>query len=394
MPGYVSYPIESNPSVLLTQAYNYIKSRAPVWQEHDGNLDVWILQALATMASDLRVLATDVPDRIFRYYGDTILGVHPQAATSAQVRTTWTAIDLNGHLIPAGTHVGIRDGAGRIQDFQTVNDITIIPGLSETGEGEVVLIAVEPGSAASNLGVTGDTAELIDSRDFVDTVTLFETTAGGVDAETVDEYTDRLVEFMQNLSTRPVLPDDFARAARGFPGVFRAVAIDGYNPDNDSFGNERMITVVGVDQFGLDLPDQVKDDLDDYLQAQREINFIVNVMDPARTIINVDFTGKSLPGFNAAEVEATAEAAITSYLSPMNWGLDPTIASGSAAKTWVETVVARYNKVMQVLENVEGMAYIDFLTINRSTDAPGMTDVTLDQPAALTGPGTISGSVS
>lgn len=394
MPGYVSYPIESNPTVLLQQAYNYIKSRAPVWQEHDGNLDVWMLQAFAAMASDLRVLATDVPDRIFRYLGDTILGVHPNAATNAQVRTTWTAIDIVGHLIPAGTHVGIRDGAGRLQDFQTVNDITILPGLFETGDGEVVLIAVEPGSAASNLGATGDEAEVIDPLDFVESVILFETTSGGSDAETVDEYTDRLVEFMQNLSTRPILPDDFARAARGFPGVFRAVALDGYNPANDSFGNERTISIAGVDQFGLDLPQQVKDDLDDYLQAQREINFIVNVIDAARTTINVAFVGTSLPGFSAAEVEAAAEAAATSYLSPMNWGLDPTIASGSNVDTWVETVVVRYNKVMQVLENVEGMAYISTLSINRSTDPPGTADVTLDQPAALTEPGTITGSVS
>jgi hypothetical protein len=391
--GYISYPIDSNPFALLQQAYNYIKSRAPQWQEHDGNLDTWILQAVSTQASDLRILATDVPDRIFRYYGDTVLGLHPVDALPAIVTSQWKAIDLKGHLIPAGTGVIIRDGGGEPQGFHTINDYTILPGLSETGVEEVVLLADIPGVAASGIGGADELAELVSPLDWIDQVILADSTSGGVDPETVQQYNDRLADFMRNLSTRPILAEDYARMAKNFPGVYRAVAIDGYDPTNDSFFNEKMITVVGVDQFGIDLPDQIRQDLDDYLEAQREVNFVVWVIDPSRTTINVDFSAVAFRNFNSQEVEAAAEAAVTEYLSPMNWGKDPLITTGGAGKTWVETTWLRYNKLIQVIENVDGVAYVSDMRINRVEDPPNKLDIALDQPAALTEPGTITGSV-
>jgi hypothetical protein len=388
--GYVSYPIASNPFTLLVQAYQYIQERSPAWQPHDGNLDTWILQATATQASDLRELATDVPDTIFRFFGSTILGIPPQDALPAIVQSTWTAIDADGHLIPAGTLVAIRDNSGTPRGFATLNDITILPGLENTNEGEVTLVATEPGLASEGIGGVDVEADLVDPFDFVESVVLTGLTTGAADAESVTDYTDRLSEFMRGLSTRPILPDDYARAAMGFPGVYRAVAIDGYDPANDSYFNTRMITVVGVDRFGLNLPTMVKEDLDTYMQSQREVNFVVHVIDPSRTTINAEFTAVALPNANAQLVESSAVAAVTTYLAPANWGIDPTVGD---VRTWVESPWVRYNKILQVIENTPGIDYVDTLFINRAEDAPGVADVFLDLPAALTEPGLIEGTV-
>jgi hypothetical protein len=296
-------------------------------------------------------------------------------------------------VIPAGTLVGIRDNAGTLIAFRTVNDISILPGLSETQVGEVILVAVELGAGGSGLGNSQVEAELIDPLDFVDAVIMESATVGGVDAETVDEYNDRLALYMQNLSTRPILPEDYARLARNFPGVYRAVAIDGYDPTTNTFFNERTMTVVGVDQFGLDLPDQLRQDLDDFLQSMREINFIVNVIDASRTLISVSYEAVKLPGFSAQELAADVDAALINYLSPQNWGIDPTVGSSGASKTWIESPWVYYNKIIQVIENVQGIAFTRNVLIARQSDPLGTADVAIDLPAALTGPGDIGGLV-
>src|SRR5881628_1699842 len=93
--AYISFPIEATPDEILDAAYDYIKTRAPEWRENDGNLDTWILQSMALEAADLRELALDVPDTIFRYYGE-LVGIPPIDSTAATVNSTWTMIDNLG----------------------------------------------------------------------------------------------------------------------------------------------------------------------------------------------------------------------------------------------------------------------------------------------------------
>jgi hypothetical protein len=391
---YISYPIDTNSAVLYQQMVDYIKLRSPQWVDADGNLDTWILQIISTAAADLRTLATTVPDTIFRYFGGTVLGIPPNPAVPALVHSTWSAIDNLGHLIPAGTTVGIRDGGGSLRGFKTTNDNSILPGLSATDIGQVLLEAIEPGSPSSNIGANGVFAELVDPLAFVQTVELIESTVGGVDAETITEYTNRLSEYMRSLSTRPILPEDYARLAMNQPGVYRAVALDGYNPNDDTYFNDRMVTISAVDNFGLDLPDETKDDLDNLMQSMREVNFEIFIIDASRTSIDVNFTGVALPNFSTAAVESDAVAAITSYLSPANWGKDPAILTSSGSKTWVDMPFVYYNEVLSILSNVTGMARITDMTMNRSGDAPARNNVALDLPAALTVPGNIDGNVT
>lgn len=390
--AYIRFPIESNPEVLMQESYAYIKSRSPVWMEHDGNLDTWIIQVLATQASELRILATDTPDTIFRYFGNTVLGLPPNSAASARVTSTWSAIDIDGHLIPAGTVVAIRDNAGIDRGFQTLRDISILPGLSQTDEGEVEMIAMIPGTASSNIGGEDVEAELIDSLGFIESVVLASTSSGGVDAEGVDEYTDRLSEYMKGLSTRPILAEDYQRVAMGQPGVYRAVAIDGYDPSNDTYFNDKFVTIAVVDQFGQDLTDDFKNDLDTFLQSQREVNFIVNVIDPSRTQIDVNFEVVVLSNYSTSLTESTAIANIVGYLSPATWGIPKNVTGAGVQRAWEETEFVYYNEIMRVLANTLGVDHVRSLTINRSGDPPGTVDIALDLPAALTEPGIVDGT--
>lgn len=556
MSGYISYPIESDRDALLDDMYSYIKDRVAGWVENDGSLDTWLLQISATQAADLLSVATDIPDTIFRYMGRYLIGYPDVVATQAIVSTTWTMVDTAGYTIPAGTQVGVYNALNELVPFAVVATVVVPPGSTATAAGGVSLVAIEPGAAASGLGGVGAAMELIDPLAFVASVVMTGATLGGQDAETDDEYRNRLVRYLRRLSTRPIIPVDFSDMAREVNGVARAVAIDGYNPfhnlltlnqaslETDTTGwvavtnttitrdntrassgaaslrlrsvaagnmsagttpanqiavgpgeqlvasaefrrattarnvyvaiqwytaasafisesagsqvtedagglwsqasvvavapttaafavvvvyvvgtgaaledhnvdkillrrgtdplwsaggtvapnNERMIAVAGLDANGNNLASPVKAAVDTLLQSNREINFIVNVIDPVRNTINVTFSIAVIPGYLAADVVASAVAAVTDYLSPVNWGQDPRY-SGTSDDTWIDTTILYYNDLIQVISNVQGVDRV--VTLTYALDPVTLASpasITLPGPAAVTVPGAIIGS--
>jgi uncharacterized phage protein gp47/JayE len=386
--AYIKIPLETNQSALSQEMFDYIVSQAPGWAPQDGNLDTWIIRAVAQVASDNRNVASDIQDDIFRYFGSSLMGIQPLDATSAIGYTTWNLTDSLGHTIPAGTTVGISDLNGNLQAFQVVSDVVVPNGSTATGSGAVVIRAVMPGANANNLGINGTPMQLIDVFSWVSDngVVLTGPTVGGQEAETDSAYLNRLVTRLQRLSQRPILPADFsAMALDADPAVFRAVAIDGYNPADSSYNNQRMIAVASMDANGAASAAPIKANIDSYLQANREINFIVNVIDPKTTTINVVTTVAAVTGYTLADVQASVVSTIQGYLDPKLWGQDPTLSQAGASQTWVDSPTVYYNEMVTIISNVTGVSRVVSLTINGGT-----ADVTMATPAALPHAGTIT----
>ena len=391
--GYISYPISSEPTDILNEAYTYLKSKAPSWVENDGNLDVWILQVAASQASDLNTIAADVSDTIFKWFGANLMGVPPLDATGSVVGSTWTVQDTAGYTIPAGTMVAVTDAVGASHGFQTISDVIIPAGSSATSAGFVSLYSTETGAITAGLGGSGYVATLVDTLAFVTSVTLTGPSTGGQDAELSSVYNDRLARKLQRLSQRPVLASDFSLAALDVTGVQRTVALDGYNPTAGTMNNERYVGIAGVDAAGVPLSAGVKSSLQTYLDGQRETNFVVQVFDPSVSVIDVTFTVQAIVGYTIATVQANAIAAVETYLDPKNWGTDPSITDASAqAETWVETNMLYWSKLMQVIGVAQGVNRVETLTMAIHPAALGTADITLPGHACLTNVGTITGT--
>jgi hypothetical protein len=226
--GYIRFPIETDPETLVQEFYAYVQSFYPNYNPNDANLDVIIARFFAFKAGEIRDLASDVQDDIFRFYGATMIALPPFDAVQATGNTTWTVKDTAGYTIPVGTAVALTTTDGTSVPFITTTDVTIPPGSTATAAGAVLIQAIVAGSQANNL--TG-TVQLIDTKDFVTSVAIVGSTSGGVDAEIDSDYLSRLTRHLQRLSTRPILPNDFAMAAFDASAeVDRAVALDGYNP--------------------------------------------------------------------------------------------------------------------------------------------------------------------
>lgn len=551
--AYIRFPIETNPEILVQDVYSYIQTFAPQWKPADGNLDVWIIRALAAKAAENRDLASDVQDDIFRYFGAVLMGIPPVDAVAAIGSTTWTMIDTLGHTVPAGTQLAIPDASGTLWPFYTTASFTVAPGASVTGAGAVSIRALNPGASSSAL--TG-AIQLVDVKDFVLSVALVGPTVGGLDAETDADYLTRLVRKLQRLSQRPILPQDFADAAFDASSeVDRAVALDGYNPIhnlltaneasaetdasgwivsgnatiastgvqaadgtksvsmtaiaaadmaiaspvansgagaktvspgdtitglvsiraattvrscraylywytatgvlignslggtaiNDSnsawtnysvtavapattafvkvtayvvapaagevhyidrasirrgtgtdwvpggtveAGNQKMVTVVPVNAAGNPVSSQGKTDIDTFLQANRELNFVVNVMDPRYTAVDVHADIKVLAGYDPVAIDSDATAALNNYLSPANWGRDIT-----QPHSWVETPKVYYNELIALVSSVPGVDRVVDLTVAFGGSTATRADLTISNPAGLTTPGAISVTV-
>jgi uncharacterized phage protein gp47/JayE len=377
---YIGVPVTTDPDALAAAAWAYLQEQIPGLVPNDNSLLGHTIASWAQMLATSRDVASIVPDQIFEYYGSTLQNIVPIAAASSTVQATITAQDNAGYTIPAGTQFGFpRTGSDTVV-FTNLADIVIPPG-STTAMG-VTLTALIPGYGTN--GLTGAMIAVTPLA-FITAVAATTDAAGGVDGETSDAYLGRLVETLQLSTPRPVRASDFAVLAHTIAGVYRALGIDNYNPADGTTDNERMVAISAVDIDGNAVSGTIQANIISYLESLREINFIVNWVDPTYTVINVVYSVHLTSGAVWAAVEADVDAAIRSYLSQATWGGGGTVPPG-----WdPASTTARYLQLAGIIEAVAGVDYVVTLTLNGVAG-----DIPLTGVAPLANYGTISGSAA
>lgn len=388
MSNYIDYPITVDPDTMAQDAIDFLQSKFPGWIPNGGNLDTILIEAIARMGSEGATVASAVPKSIFRYFGANLMRILPIDPSSASSTTTWTMINNQGYTIPAGTNIGVRDTVGNIWPFTTQNDVIVSAGAT-TANG-VSVVAITPGSDSSGLGGASIAVDLIDPLDFVSSVVLEAATTGGTDGETDDEYLNRLVEQLQLMAPRPILPDDFAILAKNIAGVDRALAIDGYDPIAGTFGNARMVAVSALDATGAGVSSPTKTAIQNYLDSLREVNFVVNMIDPSISLIDVSTDVSIVSSFDPLDIQHRILAALELFLDKKNWGLPRT----GDVRSWVNQTKLRYLDLANVVHNVQGVDHINSLTFAVHPNTLATTDITLSGVAPLTMWSSISATVS
>ena len=228
MPEYIDVVVDTDPQDIMDDFITFMQTVVPGWTPSPGQLDVWMMMTIAFAAAESRDVASRVPKSIFRWFGANLVNLPPIDAAPASVASTWTVQDNAGYTIPAGTQVSIAKTGNEVYAFATTSDTVIPPG--STTATNVQLLALEPGADASDIGSPGAAVQLLDPLSFVTGITMTSATAGGADAESDDDYLNRLAAELRLLAPRPILPGDFSVFARQIAGVSRATTIDGYNP--------------------------------------------------------------------------------------------------------------------------------------------------------------------
>lgn len=380
MADFLDIEIETDAQTLADNALDYLSAQWEEWEPNEGNLEVVLIEAISPMAQDAAETAAQVPSSIFRKYGTDLIGVPYKVGLPATANTTWVLSDTSGHLIPGGTQIAIGGYA-----FATDADVVVPEGQSSAVN--VPVTATDEGSDANGLSAPVD---LISALDWVTMITVNGVTGHGADAEDDADYQDRLARELKRMAPRPITADDYAAMAEDTPNVIvgRATAIDGYNPADDTYNNGRYMAVFATAADGTALSSADKTAIQNFLEAYREVNFVVTVNDPTYTTVDVVFDVTAYPNYNKDALNASVVSAVSNFLSPQTWG-QPSDGYGDSPPGWSNETVVRYNKMIGVIEAVPGVNYLNTLTINGTT-----ADVPLNGAAPLPLVGTVSGAVS
>lgn len=368
--GYVDLTLfDRDAQAIFDAALTDALYKLPGWVPLEGNTEVVLLEALALEVSELVFAVNRIPGAVaevlLRLFGLTLdLGV------VATATVTFNLSDLLGHEVPAATRLRLAVGGGETRDLTTTVGLVVPPGSSSgTVAASFVLAGTRPHGQAAGAVLT-----VLDSLAFVDSAVLATTPVNGRDAETSQGFLDRGVSHLSRLVTTLVLPTHFTDAALTYTYVFRATALDNYDPGQAGAVGTHPghVTVAVSGPNGGIVSEANKTLLLAELEAAALVNLAVHPVDPTVTAVAVTTTVKALPGFLAATVQANVTAVLDAFLNPDTW-------------PWSGTV--RYNELIARIDSAAGVDYVASLT------APA-ADVVLAGVAPLADLGTVTVTVT
>lgn len=369
--GYVDFPLPDDPDQLVADAVAGMTARLPGYLPVEGAVEVAVIEEATRLAADSRSLVVTVAAAVVSRMGADLFGVQPIAAQPAQATATFTLSDTAGHTIPAGTRVGYLPAGADPVGLATVIDTTVPAGQS-TAAG-VLLTALLPGAAGNAVRPGPLTA--LDALAWLSSVQATSAGAGGVDAETDLAYRDRLVADIALAARTVVSAADAATYARNTAGVFRCLAVDGYDSQTSTAGVPLTVSVYPVDQAGQPVPPAVAAAVAAALgdPAVRVANLVVRVGQPTYTAVQVAYTVAVQPGAPPADVQLAVSTTVAAYLSPSRWS-----GGGESPPAWHGDSTVRLLDLARLVGNIDGVRYVTSLTLNGGT-----ADVVLPGAAPL-----------
>lgn len=375
MADFVRVEVTTNPSQLADDAIARLQARWPEWTPNDGDLEVVQIETLAPMAADAAETASRVPAAVFREYGTTINGVPYESGQPAVTTVTITLTDTDGHTIPGGSEFEL-DGYAFTVDVDQI----VAPG-DDTATG-VNVSSTTLTSAANDLA--GSVTTPITMPAWVEDIVVDTPTSGGADPEDDVAYQDRLSRDLQLQAKTLVTTRDYELMALDDAAVGRVIALA---------DSTRHVTVVVTGLDGEPVSTAVKDRLVELYAKYRLVNTIVTVADATYTTVNVTYSVKPYSGYDAVDLVARIDARLAEWLSPTEWGLPQSGDPGTALSAYTDAVVRR-NKLIDIIADVEGVDYVDTLTITGSAGTvDGNGNLTMPGSIALPHPGTFTGTV-
>jgi hypothetical protein len=387
--------IEGDAAVINQTIFDRIAERAPGWIARDGDLTVWIVEEFSTVAAEIRNEAMTVPEAVFQTYGTEVLGIPIALAQSAVGTSDWTATTTRGYVIPVGTQISLARTGDELVAFETTEEARIEPD-TDTVTG-VPIRAVNAGEAGN--GLHGE-ADVMDPLAWVDTIEVAVPTHDGADGQTVEQYLTELILLMRLIALRPILPWDFAVLAMRIPGVARAVAMDGFNAPDQTWGHARMITLIVTDENGEPCSNVTMQAVRDYLESLREVNWICWVVAPEREVIDVAMTVTAFSEQDPLVVELAVTEALHDELLPANFRLGtagpgvhagevipppPPYGPGGPTRQTI-----RLNDLVALADRQRGVDFVNYASVTINGQA---ADYTMPGPTYLPYPGTITVTV-
>jgi hypothetical protein len=193
------------------------------------------------------------------------------------------------------------------------------------------------------------------------------------------------VETLALLSPEPILAPDFGVMARTVAGVYRACAVDELKPGPpydvaaEATGQEKCVTVAVTDTAGADPGGTIRGNVQTFLRGLREQNFLAFAVAATYAEIDVVANITAWPGWDTTDVQTRVNAALTTALSPSQWGTDST---GNPTH-WLNSSVLRLTDLAKTIMNVQGVRNITSLTFGLHGGALAGTNLDMSPTSAV-----------
>lgn len=128
-----------------------------------------------------------------------------------------------------------------------------------------------------------------------------------------------------------------------------------------STGNARTVAIAAIDEAGTPIPGAVRNELVAYLEAMREVNFVVLPMEPDIRSVTVAATITVLPGFDPDQIQADVKAAVELAFSPAQFGMT------NDEREWRLFTKLRMTEIAETINRVNGVDFISALTLDGGT---------------------------
>jgi hypothetical protein len=221
--AFAELPVETDPDAVTARLLDAIKTRIPDWTAAEGDPITVLAEEIGRETANLRALARDAAAVAVAGFGTSVHGVPEIAARTAtmSVRLTLTG---PGASVPAGFTVVGRTTASLDVAFNLAAGATG----DAAGIADVTMTAAQPGAASNGVPVGPLTP--ITATSTVVSAAALAPSSGGLDAESLGAYLDRLTAHLSILRPGGVRADDLAVLARTVPGVHRALGVDLLDP--------------------------------------------------------------------------------------------------------------------------------------------------------------------
>lgn len=452
--GYIELPVTTDPNAMVQAALATIAANLPGWVPQEGHLEVLLLEQFAQMASEAALVAAQVPLAIFQYYGSLIgitpiEGVAAQATTTwtmvnnagytvpagtlvayqtlGNVQVQFSTVQAftvptgsttaTGVLIEATVVGAANNGIATSVPVVPVNQLAFVSSVTPTSATSG---GADPESLSTYLNRLSAQLQLLTPRPILpqDFAAMAANVAGVYRAMAINQLNPgRTITGTITLASSTALVDtagsftvnDVGKSVTG-TDIPSSTTISAYVSATqvtmshsatgsltegtvtlgDLTGVERCVTVAAVDIDGDALSSGVEASLQSYLEAQREVDFLVFVIGPTYNEIDVTWSGVAQTGANVSTVQAAGNAALASYLSPANWGIESVDLAGTltAGSDIVTGVVVPSNAQGNPAYEIEPGQPISGYGVPANTTVQSVNSdgsVTISNPASASG---------
>lgn len=330
-------------------------------------------------------ILSDVLDTVLNQIG-LLSGLAQDTAQPASGLVTVVSDGRQPYSLPAGSRLQAVAADQTLVEFATTLDVDIPVGSpvgTPVSVSGVAVHATEPGVFGN--GLVGD---VIPDQAYIwlDSITLDGPTGGGTDGEDDDEFLDKTAREMRLNSSQVIVPEDAADRVLSNPQVGGVTVLDLTDPSQPGVEVPNAVTIAVRDVVGEPLSTGVKTSIAADLATRRETNFGLFVVDYSYTEIDIAVEVAAYPSL-IEFAEAQVVAAITYWLSPLQWSQRP---DEVPEEWWVATRHVRRGEVLTVADACSTIAYVNPSSILINGAA---ADLALTGLAPLTRPGDINVTV-